>query len=62
MKTRAALAVTCLIGLLAPAAASAAFVQRSVTNLTLSGNAFRFVGDNNSQLTSVSGSTPAGAR
>ncbi|MEA2231829.1 MAG: mannan endo,4-beta-mannosidase [Solirubrobacteraceae bacterium] len=52
--------MTCLLILAAPAAASAGFVQRSGTNLSLDGSAFRFVGHNNYQLTSVAGQFSCG--
>jgi hypothetical protein len=60
MRCHRVLLVTCLLVLAAPAAASAGFVQRSGTNLSLDGSAFRFVGHNNYQLTSVAGQFTCG--
>lgn len=55
MRCRCALPMTCLLVLTVLATAPAGFVQRTGTNLSLDGSAFRFVGHNNYQVTSVPG-------
>ena len=61
MRLRRALLTACLLALVVPATASAGFVQRSGTNSSLK-QAFRFVGHNNYQLTSIAGQYTAAAR
>ncbi len=60
MRLRRALLTACLLALVVPASASAGFVQRSATNLSLDGKAFRFVGHNNYQLTLTPGQYSCG--
>ena len=55
MANRCFLLIAFMLALAVPATASAGFVQRSGTNLTLDGKSFRFVGHNNYQLTSIAG-------